>query len=336
MATLKASIAAWKASIAASESEIAASEAEIAASKAKIAASVAEIAASEQHLKDLTQELEKLRAESNAAEENHEAAKSVMVDLTEETYTDDEDSGESTKKVGSSGSKRSRALSTTSNGGIVSQGDERRSSVKKNVDATTRGFLPFPSSDGGSRSKKKSKTPAARIVYLPPKQRSNCSIGRTREELNENNRMVEYMESCKFGRSDVCRKSGKVHAVVLSDKWNDLAKQNNQPQVWYVATGEGRKDAADKVGKWKESIPIFHVPKQPENSENKLYYAGHWKVEKMDKLNPPIKFKRSLRNMKLTFAFDRFDSKLNSIIQNNQNKPIERDGSGGNQIKEEA
>jgi len=180
------------------------------------------------------------------------------------------------------------------------------------------------SHSGKAGSKKrgaaKSRTSTKKVVlrsrpsHIPHEQWLKSSIGRTREELNAIDDMVQYMGSCKFGMSCVCSKFGIVHAVVLNDEWNNLAQRNDEPQLWYVGLGPKRKRDARLVGASQSPIPIFQAPKL-EYTTKELFYVGHYKVMDVEEFNPPIVKKETERDMRLTLAFDRFDKRLDSIIK---------------------
>jgi hypothetical protein len=149
---------------------------------------------------------------------------------------------------------------------------------------------------------------------VPPERWLKSSVGRTREELNAIEDMVQYMGSCQFGQSVVVNKFGKVHAVVLNDEWNALAQRNDEYQIWYVGLGPGRKRDARLVGASPTTIPIFHAPKV-EYTTRELFYVGHYKVKNLEELDPPIVEMGNERDMRVTFAFEKFDTRLDSIIK---------------------
>lgn len=183
------------------------------------------------------------------------------------------------------------------------------------------------SSSRGSRSGKmeskkrpKSAVFARRIGHrdrphnVPPEVWLRSSIGRTREELNAIDDMVQYVGSCQFNQSVVYSKFGVVYAIVLNDELNELAQRTDQPQYWYVSLGPGRKRDARLVGASQSTIPLFHAPKIEYNTKE-LFYVGHYKVMNVEDLDPPIIQNEIERDMRVTFAFDRFDQKLDSIIR---------------------
>ena len=149
---------------------------------------------------------------------------------------------------------------------------------------------------------------------VPPERWLKSSVGRTREELNTIEDMVQYMGSCQFGQSVVVSKFGKVHAVVLNDEWNALAQRNDEYQIWYVGLGPGRKRDARLVGASPTTIPIFHAPRV-EYTTRELFYVGHYKVKNLEELDPPIVEMGNERDMRVTFAFEKFDKRLDSIIK---------------------
>ena len=126
--------------------------------------------------------------------------------------------------------------------------------------------------------------------------------------------MVQYMGSCKFGQSAVVSKFGKIHAIVLNDEWNALAQRNDECQIWYVGLGPGRKRDARLVGASQTTIPIFHAPKV-EYTTRELFYVGHYRVKDLEELDPPIVEMEKERDMRITLAFEKFDERLNSIIE---------------------
>ncbi|OEU16968.1 hypothetical protein FRACYDRAFT_239563 [Fragilariopsis cylindrus CCMP1102] len=150
---------------------------------------------------------------------------------------------------------------------------------------------------------------------IPQDRWLQSSIGRTRDELNSIDDMVQYMGSCKFGQSCICSKFGKVHAIVLNDEWNELVQTIDEQQLWYVGLGPGRKRDAGLVAACSSTIPIFHAPKV-EYKTKELFYVGHYKVLNIKEYEPPISITDQERQLLLTFTFVEFDIKLAAIINN--------------------
>ena len=150
---------------------------------------------------------------------------------------------------------------------------------------------------------------------IPQDRWLQSSIGRTRDELNSIDDMVQYMGSCKFGQSCICSKFGKVHAIVLNDEWNELVQTIDEQQLWYVGLGPGRKRDAGLVAACSSTIPIFHAPKV-EYKTKELFYVGHYKVLNIKEYDPPISITDQERQLSLTFTFVEFDIKLATIINN--------------------
>mmetsp|Transcript_11808 Transcript_11808/g.29933 ORF Transcript_11808/g.29933 Transcript_11808/m.29933 type:complete len:445 (-) Transcript_11808:29-1363(-) len=153
-----------------------------------------------------------------------------------------------------------------------------------------------------------------RTSNIPPERWLKSSVGRTREELNNIDDMVQYMGSCQFGKSVVISMFGTVHAIILNDEANVLVQRNDDYQYWYVGLGPGRKRDARLVGASQSTIPIFHAP-QMEYQTKELFYVGHYRVKDIEELNPPIVEMSKERDMKITFAFEKFDERLDSIIK---------------------
>uniref|UniRef100_A0A7S0Y8T9 Uncharacterized protein n=1 Tax=Pseudo-nitzschia delicatissima TaxID=44447 RepID=A0A7S0Y8T9_9STRA len=149
---------------------------------------------------------------------------------------------------------------------------------------------------------------------IPPERWLKSSVGRTREELNNIDDMVQYMGSCQFGKSVVISMFGTVHAIILNDEANVLVRRNDEYQYWYVGLGPGRKRDARSVGASQSTIPIFHAP-QMEYQTKELFYVGHYRVKNIEELNPPVIEMEKERDMKITFAFEKFDERLDSIIK---------------------
>ena len=150
---------------------------------------------------------------------------------------------------------------------------------------------------------------------IPQDRWLQSSIGRTRDELNSIDDMVQYMGSCKFGQSCICSMFGKVHAIVLNDEWNELVQTIDEQQLWYVGLGPGRKRDAGLVAACSSTIPIFHAPKV-EYKTKELFYVGHYKVLNIKEYDPPISITDQERQLSLTFTFVEFDIKLATIINN--------------------
>ena len=201
-------------------------------------------------------------------------------------------------------------------------GTEKNAAITTSVEKASSTNSGSHSGKTGSKKRgaAKSRTSTRKVVlrsrpnHIPLEQWLKSSIGRTREELNAIDDMVQYMGSCKFGMSCVCSKFNIVHAVVLNDEWNNLAQRNDEPQIWYVGLGPKRKRDARLVGASQSPIPIFQAPKL-EYTTKELFYVGHYKVMGVEEFNPPIVEKETERDMKLTLAFDRFDKRLDSIIK---------------------
>ena len=119
---------------------------------------------------------------------------------------------------------------------------------------------------------------------------------------------------CKFGQSSVCSKYGTVYAIVLNDEWNDLPKRNDMLQDWFVGVGTRRKQLARMVGACTKPIPIFHAHKK-EHKTQEIFYVGHYRVQSIQEFNHTVVVKGTERDIKLTFAFDRFDRRLDAVIQ---------------------
>jgi len=152
-----------------------------------------------------------------------------------------------------------------------------------------------------------------RPTHIPKERWLQSSIGRTREKLNTIDDMVQYIGSCKFGQSCICSKFGKVHAIVLNDEWNHLVETHDEPQLWYVGVGPGRKRDANLVAACPQTIPLFHAPKIQYNTKE-LFYVGHYKVLNIKEYNPPIVINDQERQLLLTFTFVEFDNNLAAII----------------------
>ena len=152
-----------------------------------------------------------------------------------------------------------------------------------------------------------------------PKERwLQSSLGRTRDELNSIDDMVQYMGSCQFSQQCVCSKFGKVHAIVLNDEWNDLVVTNDEKQYWYVGVGPGRKRQANLVVSdcaQQKGIPIFHAPKIRYKTKQ-LFYVGHYKVLKIEEYDPPIVINGMERQLLITLTYVEFDTALATIINN--------------------
>jgi hypothetical protein len=217
--------------------------------------------------------------------------------------TEHDNSGHETK------SPTNMGLQSLSNNGCGSRGSvEGKSATVSN-------------NNNNNNKKKRGSSALTRRIKLrprpsdvPPEQWLKSSVGRTREELNTIEDMVQYMGSCQFGQSVVVSKFGKVHAVVLNDEWNALAQRNDEYQIWYVGLGPGRKRDARLVGASPSTIPIFQAPKV-EHTTRELFYVGHYKVKNLEELDPPIVEMEKERDMRVTFAFEKFDKRLDSIIK---------------------
>eukprot|EP00536_Pseudo-nitzschia_multiseries_P002187 jgi/Psemu1/283542/fgenesh1_pg.29_\ len=233
----------------------------------------------------------------------------------------------STHSTGSTSSNRSKRQNN-----VISQPEENTpknasSSNEENQKTSAKG-RPRSSSTGsgdypekaGSKKRSKSTAFTRKIThrYRPNDIPLECwlksSIGRTREELNAIDDIVHFMGSCRFAQSVVCSKFGTVHAIILNDEFNSLAQRNDELQTWYVGVGPGRKREAMLVGASRSTIPIFHAPKI-EYTTRELFYVGHYKVKHIEELDPPIVKKEIECDMRVTFAFDRFDKRLDSIIK---------------------
>ncbi len=220
--------------------------------------------------------------------------------------------------------KRSPRESDGKSGTSVAKTDEKKkSSTTERIQATPTNSAGKHSSDEGNSDpvrKKRSSSFTRRIKIrqrpndIPPERWLKSSIGWTRQELNNIDDMVQYMGSCQFGQSVVVSKFGKVHAIILNDEWNVLAQRNDEYQYWYVGLGPGRKRDARLVGASQTSIPIFHAPKI-EFMTKELFYVGHYKVKDIEELNPSVIEMDKERDMRVTFAFEKFDKRLNSIIE---------------------
>jgi len=229
----------------------------------------------------------------------------------------------------------SSKISDSGNGSRSNQKEKTTSSTKKHPRSTS--ITPTNSSSSSSRvsspnekvvvvntitKKKRPRSTATsmtiireriRPTYIPKERWLQSSIGRTREKLNTIDDMVQYIGSCKFGQSCICSKFGKVHAIVLNDEWNHLVETHDEPQLWYVGVGPGRKRDANLVAACPQTIPLFHAPKIQYNTKE-LFYVGHYKVLNIKEYNPPIVINDQERQLLLTFTFVEFDNKLATII----------------------
>ena len=218
---------------------------------------------------------------------------------------------------------------------LSNSGDEKKSSTNRKLRSSSTASCGNRSSGEGksltankkrpSSSSSSSSALTSRIMLrprpsdIPPKHWLKSSVGRTRQELNNIDDMVQYMGSCQFGQSVIVSKFGVVHAIVLNDEWNKLAQRNDEYQFWYVGLGPGRKRDARLVGAAKSSIPIFHAPKM-EYTTKELFYVGHYMVIDLEELDPPIVEMEKERDMKITFGFENFDERLDSIIKRGPNR----------------
>ena len=216
-------------------------------------------------------------------------------------------------------SKRSKSSSPSDKSGNKSnRSDEKESS------STRRARSSSTSSAGKTAEVTRKRSPSVsfsnriklrpRPSSIPPESWLKSSVGRTREELNSIDDMVQYMGSCQFGKSVILSQFGKVYAIILNDEWNTLAQRNDEYQFWYVGLGPGRKRDARLVGASESSIPIFHAPKE-QYSTKELFYVGHYKVKKLEELETPVIEMEKERDMKITFVFEKFDERLDSIIK---------------------
>ena len=216
--------------------------------------------------------------------------------------------------------KRPRSSST---GSFASRGSNDGGGTHKK-----RAPKPATSSSSSSSTTTSSLVPFSRRIKLrprpsgvPPDRWLKSSVGRTPEELNRIDDMVQYMGSCKFGKSVVVSLYGKVYAMVLNDESNTLAQRTDEFQFWYVCPGPGRMRDARLVYASPSTIPIFHAPKV-EYTTKELFYVGHYRVTNLEELNPPVVEMEKERDVRVTLAFDRFDERLDAIIKRGS------DGSG--------
>lgn len=159
--------------------------------------------------------------------------------------------------------------------------------------------------------------PTTEIMY--ESFQDEASVGKTRDEMNENLELVNLMGSSRFCVSAVRSKNGKAYALVLNDAWNELQTSTAQPQLWHVGLGPFRKKIALLLVQTDGPFPLFHSPKKklPKTEEKKLFYVGHYKVVGVEEFDPPIPDpikKGEKRQMLITMTYAKFCQKFADIV----------------------
>jgi hypothetical protein len=158
-------------------------------------------------------------------------------------------------------------------------------------------------------------------AYSQPKPTLEITRGRSREWLENNFNYEAFGLVKKFYEASFGTKTNEraqkvtVRTIVLTDEWNDLAKDTSMIQEMYVVKGTGensgsvgpaqRDRAAHALVDPPQSLPIalFFAPKKALKTSD-IFYVGHWKVVDGNVLDPPEMMNGQLRQtiVKLSFA----------------------------------
>lgn len=171
------------------------------------------------------------------------------------------------------------------------------------------------------------KTVVALRAYSQPKPTLQITSGRSREWLEKNFNyeafgLVKRFYQASFGtKTNEKTQKVTVRTILLTDEWNDLAKDTRMVQEMYVLKGTGessnglfpgqRDRAAHALVDPLQSLPIalFFSPKKALNTSD-IYYVGHWKVVDGKVLDPPEMMNGQLRQTVAKFVFAGVDKNI--------------------------